>query len=117
MNQETHNLLMVVVCFSMITKIYKDVNTLLFVVPDMLIHLLGSFTELFSLITFLRLMNLMLTIIGSIIIPLYIVKYITIKKRITLQRDFVQFMFKPQLYCAVLSIIQWLIGLTFTILH
>lgn len=115
MDTNTQRLLTVVICFSMATKIYKDIITLLTGIPQLL-HILTVPIKVPIVMYIAHVILFMMTLIGAFIVPINLIKYFVLKDRIAIGREFTFFMFKPQLYCAVLGIAQWVLSYIFALL-
>ena len=115
MDNDTKKLLMVVICFSIASNLYRDIGVLASGIPFL-------FKILFSPITgplfvyFAQLVLFLMSLVSAIIIPGYMIKYFMMKGRITIGYDIMHHMFKPQLYCAVLGIARWILGIIFSAL-
>ena len=114
MDDNTQKLLTFVVCFSIATKTYKDIITLWTGVPQLLTILTTPITVPI-LIYLSKMMLFLMTLISAFIVPIHLLKYFAKKGRITLAKDFTYFMFKPQLYCAIIGIVQWLLSILFSV--
>lgn len=113
MDNDTQKLLMIVISFSLVTKLFRDINVLISGIP-FLFKILFSPISVPILLYMAQLTLFMVTLIGSLIIPTYLVKYFMMKGRITIGYDIMRYMFKPQLYCAVLGIVHWVLSLLFS---
>lgn len=113
MDNDTQKLLMVVICFSLTTKLFRDINVLMTGIPFILRILLSPINV--PILLYLAQLTLFLVnLVGALIIPAYLVKYFIKKGKITIGYDIMRHMFKPQLYSAVLGIVHWALSLLFS---
>lgn len=113
MDFHTQKMLMVVICFSLVTKLFRDINTLYTGIP-FLFKILFAPINVPILLYITQIILFTLTFVGALIVPTYLLAYFMKKGRITIGYDLMQHMFKPQLYCAVLGIVQLLLSSLFS---
>lgn len=95
-------LIMFVVCFSMAATILKNIRVLSVTIPILLTVLVTG--TAFDAISICNFINLILTIAGASIMPLFLAQYLISRRGI--REDFLPVMFRPQLIAAALGIVQ-----------
>jgi hypothetical protein len=111
MDTTTRNLFSLVLIFSLFMKTIKDIKTLIIIIPR---FLRAIFTPLSFWLYLFNLSLFVLTIISALIIPISLIRFVILhnQKR---ELNFMRFMIKPQLYCALFGIVQWILEILFNI--
>lgn len=116
MNESTQTLLSFVIFFSLINKTYRDLVMLWIGIPELFNLIVVVSSEISFIVYAYRLMMLMLTLISATIIPSSMFHYFLIKKKCDFCPDFMYAMIRPQLYCALIAIFQYMLGLLATLI-
>jgi len=107
-DRQTQRMMNIVVIFSIITKMIRDINTLYYGIYY-LHDLISDITILPFGIYLIKMVMFMFNMIGSLILPGYFVKYILNYSHMEI--PLLQYLFKPQLYCALFGIVHYIITL------
>lgn len=116
MDETTRKMLTIVVFFTLITKLYNDINNLINSVPLLYMFLSSGLSSGLSsnligsiIIHVFKLIILMISIIESLIMPIALSKYVILRHNIL--HSFTQYIVKPQIYCAFINIIKLILNL------